>query len=240
MKKLVILPTYNEKENLAQIVAMVLAVDSSFEVLIVDDHSPDGTGEIADLLASSETRVHVLHREKKLGLGTAYLEGFRFALDRNFDLIFEMDADFSHNPEYLPDFVEASRTFDLVIGSRYLQGVNVINWPLSRLLLSYGANMYVRLVTGLGLRDATSGFRCFRREVLEEIDLHKISSEGYAFQIELAYICWRKGFAVGEIPIVFVERRAGKTKMSRRVIAEAVWIVWKLKLLNLFGLYRRK
>lgn len=233
---LVIIPTYNESENLPRLVPMVLEQDERLEVLIVDDASPDGTGDVADSLAHREPRVHVMHRAGKLGLGTAYLEGFRWGLDRGYDLLFEMDADFSHDPAHLPQFIEAAREYDLVLGSRYLHGrVTVINWPIGRLLLSYFANVYARIVTGLPVADATGGYKCFRRTVLESIDLDRVESEGYAFQIEMSLRAWRKGFRIGEIPIVFVDRTLGQSKMSKRIVREAVWKVWKLRLFDMLG-----
>lgn len=236
MKALVIIPTYNEKENLPRIVPDVLARDPSLSVLVVDDQSPDGTGQLADELATaSQGRVHVLHRPEKNGLGQAYLAGFRWALERDYDLVFEMDADFSHDPKYLPDFLAAAKEADLVLGSRYISGVNVVNWPMSRLLLSYYANMYSRLVTGLPLRDATGGFKCFHRRVLEAIDLEAVRSNGYSFQIEVSFRAFRKGFRIKEIPIVFVDRQAGRSKMSKRIVREAIWMVWRLRLSSLMG-----
>lgn len=232
----VVIPTYNERENLPRLVPQVLEQDPRLEVLIIDDASPDGTGRIADDLAVADPRVHVLHREGKLGLGTAYLTGFRWALERDYAYVFEMDADFSHDPAHLPQFLEAIRDADVVLGSRYLEGrVTVVNWPITRLLLSYGANIYARLVTGLPIADATGGYKCFRREVLEAIDLDRIESEGYAFQIEITLRAWKKGFRIEEIPIVFTDRDVGESKMSRRIIWEAVWKVWKLRFLDLFG-----
>lgn len=232
----VVIPTYNERENLPRLVPQVLAQDPRLEVLVIDDASPDGTGAIADDLAAADPRVHVLHRRGKLGLGTAYLTGFRWALERGYAYVFEMDADFSHDPAHLPQFLEAIRNADVVLGSRYLEGrVTVVNWPISRLLLSYGANIYARLITGLPIADATGGYKCFRREVLEAIDLDRIESEGYAFQIEITLRAWKKGFRIKEIPIVFTDRDVGESKMSKRIIWEAVWKVWKLRLLDLFG-----
>ena len=233
---LVIIPTYNERENLPRLVPMVLAQDARLDVLIIDDASPDGTGEIADRLAAEDPRVHVLHRRGKLGLGTAYLEGFRWGLERGYEYLFEMDADFSHDPAHLPQFLEAIQDCDVVLGSRYLHGrVTVINWPIGRLLLSYFANVYARLVTGLPVADATGGYKCFRRKVLESIELDRVESEGYAFQIEMSLRAWRRGFRLGEIPIVFVDRTLGESKMSKRIVLEAVWKVWKLRLLDLVG-----
>lgn len=232
---LVILPTYNEIESLERVVLRILAQDSRFSVLIVDDGSPDGTGALADRMAESDDRVHALHREGKLGLGSAYIAGFRWALGRDYDLIFEMDADGSHDADRLTDMVDATAEFDVVVGSRYLRGVNVINWPMSRLLLSYYANRYARFVTGLRLADSTSGFKCFKREVLAAIDLDAVQSTGYAFQIEMNFRAWRGGFAVGEIPIVFVDRETGESKMSGSIVREAIWRVWALRLRSMVG-----
>ncbi len=232
---LVILPTYNEVESLANIVGAVLAQDERLSVLVVDDASPDGTGALAESLTERDPRVHVLHREGKLGLGSAYIAGFRWALERDFGWIFEMDADGSHDPQYLSDMITATAEFDVVVGSRYTQGVNVINWPMSRLLLSYYANKYARLVTGLRLADSTSGFKCFQRPVLEALNLDAVESTGYAFQIEMNFRASKKGFRLGEIPIVFTDRVAGESKMSGSIVREAVWRVWALRLRALFG-----
>lgn len=235
MKTLVIIPTYNESENIEKIVPLVMEKDPSIHVLIVDDNSPDGTGRIADEMAKKDGRISVIHREKKSGLGTAYIAGFRFALGKDYDLIFEMDCDFSHDPKYVPHFLKAIQEADLVLGSRYIDGVNVINWPMSRLLLSYYANVYSRLVTGLPVKDATGGFKCFRREVLEAIDLDRVKSNGYSFQIEMSFRAWKKGFKIKEIPIVFEDRKVGQSKMSKKIVREAVWMVWKLRLRSLLG-----
>jgi len=235
MKALVIIPTYNERENLPLIVPDVLARDMRLSVLVVDDNSPDGTGRIADDMAEANPRIHVLHRAAKQGLGRAYLAGFKWALERDYDRIFEMDADFSHNPKYLPEFLKSAENVDLVLGSRYISGVNVINWPIKRLLLSYYANVYARLVTGLPVRDSTGGFKCFRRDVLMAINLDSVHSNGYAFQIEMSFRAWKKGFRIQEIPIVFTDREQGHSKMSKRIVREAVWMVPKLRLMSLFG-----
>ncbi len=233
-RALVIIPTYNERENIPKIVPLALAQDPRIDVLVIDDNSPDGTGALADEIAATEPRVRVLHRAGKLGLGTAYLAGFRWGLERGYDLLQEMDADFSHDPSHLPQFLEAAQEFDLVLGSRYLDGrVTVVNWPIKRLLLSYYANVYARIVTGLPVWDATGGYKCFRRQVLEAIPLDHIESEGYAFQIEMNFRAWRRGFRLGEIPIVFVDRTLGQSKMSKRVIREAFFKVWKLRWLDL-------
>lgn len=235
MHPLVVIPTYNEKENLPTIIPEVLAQDERLSILVVDDNSPDGTGRMADEIARDNPRVHVLHRTAKQGLGKAYLAGFRWALERHYDRIFEMDADFSHKPEYLPVFLKESMEYDIVLGSRYISGVNVINWPMSRLLLSYYANMYARVVTGLPVRDSTGGFKCFRREVLEAIDLDAVASNGYAFQIEMSFRAWKRGFTIKEIPIVFTDREQGHSKMSKKIVREAIWMVPKLRLLSWTG-----
>ncbi|HWV57799.1 MAG TPA: polyprenol monophosphomannose synthase [Longimicrobiales bacterium] len=233
---LVIIPTYNERNNIVRIVPLVLRQDDRLDVLIIDDASPDGTGEVADELAERSDRIFVMHRPGKLGLGTAYLQGFRWGLERNYALLFEMDADFSHDPSHLPQFIEAAEHADVVLGSRYLGGrVTVVNWPISRLILSYSANIYARIVTGLPVADATSGYKCFRRQVLEAIELDRVESEGYAFQIEMSLRAWKRGFRIVEIPIVFTDRDTGESKMSRRIIWEAVWRVWRLRWLQLLG-----
>ena len=232
---LIIIPTYNEAENVTQIVPQVLGQDDRLDVLVVDDNSPDGTGKLADGLVAANPRVHVLHREQKQGLGRAYLAGFRWALERDYELVFEMDADFSHDPVHLPEYLAAIQDADLVLGSRYLDGkVTVVNWPIRRLLLSYFANVYARVITGLPVRDATGGFKCFRRKVLEAIDLDSVGSNGYSFQIEMSFRAWRKGFKIVEIPIVFVDRTEGQSKMSNTIVREAVWIVWRLRFQRIF------
>jgi dolichol-phosphate mannosyltransferase len=234
-RALIIFPTYNEAENIEKIVHAVLPLDPRINVLIVDDNSPDGTGEIADRLAAADSNVNVLHRENKKGLGKAYLAGFHWAIEQKYDFIFEMDADFSHGPEYIRDFLKEIQEYDLVLGSRYISGVNVINWPMSRLLLSYFANVYTRIITGLPLRDATGGFKCFRREVLEALDLDAVKASGYSFQIEMSMRVWKKGFSIKEIPIVFIDRTAGESKMSKKIMREAIWMVWLLRLKSIFG-----
>jgi dolichol-phosphate mannosyltransferase len=235
-RALVVIPTYNEAANLPNIVPQILAQDARLEVLVVDDNSPDGTGLIADALAATEPRAHVLHREAKLGLGTAYITGFKWALERSYDYVFEMDADFSHDPAHLKEFLKAVAQADLVLGSRYLNGrVTIVNWPMGRLLLSYCANIYARWVTGLRIWDLTGGFKCFRRRVLEAIDLSRVRSNGYAFQIEMSVRAWRKGFTLKEVPIVFVDRAEGQSKMNRAIVREAVWMVPRLRLMAWFG-----
>jgi dolichol-phosphate mannosyltransferase len=235
MKPLVIIPTYNERENLEELLRRIFALERGIEVLIVDDNSPDGTGELADRMVAADPRVHVLHREGKLGLGSAYVTGFRYALERDYDVIFEMDADFSHSPDSLPEFLKEIETADLVLGSRYLHGVTVVNWPLTRLILSYAANVYSRVITGMNIKDATGGFKCFRRQVLESIDWSRVKSDGYGFQIEINFKAYRKGFRIKEIPILFVDRRAGESKMSRKIVWEAAFMVWRLRVLDLLG-----
>jgi dolichol-phosphate mannosyltransferase len=235
-RALVVIPTYNEAANLPNIVPLILAQDPRLDVLVVDDNSPDGTGRMADELASANPRVHVLHREGKLGLGTAYIRGFRWALERTYDYVFEMDADFSHDPAHLKEFLKAIEGADVVLGSRYLDGkVTVVNWPMGRLMLSYCANIYARWITGLRIWDLTGGFKCFRRRVLETIDLSQVRSNGYAFQIEMSVRAWRKGFKFRETPIVFVDRTEGQSKMNRSIVREAVWMVPRLRLQVWFG-----
>jgi dolichol-phosphate mannosyltransferase len=235
-RALVIIPTFNESENLPRLVPSVLSRDERLEILVVDDNSPDGTGRLAEEIAAAEPRVHVIHRAGKLGLGTAYIAGFKWGIEHGYDILFEMDADFSHDPTHLPQFLEAVQDYDLVLGSRYLHGrVTVVNWPMGRLLLSYFANSYARWVTGLPIADATGGFKCFRREVLEAIELDRVESNGYAFQIEMSFRAWKKGFRLGEIPIMFVDRDLGESKMSKKIVREAVWRVWRLRFLAATG-----
>ena len=235
-RALVIVPTYNERVNVPTLLERILAQDSRLEVLIVDDGSPDGTGELADEIVAREPRVHVMHRGRKLGLGTAYIAGFKWALERDYSYVFEMDADFSHDPAHLPKFLTAIENADLVLGSRYNAGkVTVVNWPIRRLLLSYAANLYARWVTGLPLDDSTGGFKCFRRSVLQAIDLDSVRSNGYGFQIEVSYLAWKKNFRIVEIPIVFHDRTEGQSKMSRKIVYEAIWMVWQLRWRSLTG-----
>lgn len=240
---MVVIPTYNEKQNIEALVKAILGLGRDLHLLIVDDNSPDGTGDVADKLSRNFKEVHVIHRNEKLGLGSAYRSGFKYALSIGAPLIFEMDADFSHDPVYLPNFLDKIKDYDVVVGSRYLNGVSVVNWPIRRLILSYGANVYTRLITGLRLTDCTGGFKCFRREVLEAIDLDKVRSDGYSFQIEMNYRCIEMGFSIGEIPIIFIDRHAGSSKMSKKIVREAVIIVWKLRIgsicRKLFGLVTR-
>jgi dolichol-phosphate mannosyltransferase len=230
VEALIIIPTYNEMENIEAIINSLFRLGLDLEVLVVDDNSPDGTGDFVKEWGQREPRVHSLHRAGKLGLGSAYIEGFNWGL-KNTDAkyLFEMDADFSHQPQAIPSFLENIQTADLVLGSRYLDGITVMNWPLSRLFLSVGANIYTRIITGMPLKDATGGFKCFRREVLEAISLNRITSDGYSFQIEVNFHVWKRGFKIKEIPIVFEDRRSGTSKMSRRIVWEAVFLVWKLR-----------
>jgi len=235
-RALVIIPTYNERENVTNIVPLVLEQDPRLEVLVVDDNSPDGTGDLADALAGASGRVHVMHRPGKQGLGTAYRAGFRWAIEHGYDYVFEMDADFSHDPKHLPKFLREIADADLVIGSRYLnRRVTVINWPMSRLMLSYFANVYARHVTGLKLWDSTGGYKCYRRAVLEAIDLDRVRSNGYSFQIEMSFRAWRKGFRIKEITITFSDRNVGRSKMSGAIVREAIWMVWRLRWWALTG-----
>ena len=235
MEKLVIVPTYNERENIDPLLERLISLPHNLDVLVVDDGSPDGTAEQVQAWLARTPRVHLLRRPGKLGLGSAYRDGFRYALANGAEFVFEMDADFSHDPDAIGDFLEAARDADIVLGSRYLHGVTVVNWPLSRLILSSMANLYTRIVTGMPIADATGGFKCFRRRALESIRLDQVKTEGYGFQIEMSFRCWKRGFRIKEIPIVFVDRRAGISKMNRRIIFEAAWLVWKLRFLDLFG-----
>jgi dolichol-phosphate mannosyltransferase len=230
VETLIIIPTYNEMENIEAIINALFALGLDLEVLVVDDNSPDGTGDFVKEWGQREPRVHSLHRADKLGLGSAYIEGFKWGL-KNTDAqyLFEMDADFSHQPQAIPSFLENIQAADLVLGSRYLDGITVMNWPLSRLFLSVGANIYTRVITGMPLKDATGGFKCFRRKVLESIHLDRIKSDGYSFQIEMNFHVWKRKFRIKEIPIVFEDRRSGTSKMSRRIVWEAVFLVWKLR-----------
>jgi dolichol-phosphate mannosyltransferase len=234
MESLIVIPTYNERDNIERIVQRLLSLPLDLQVLVVDDNSPDGTGTFIEEWAKSEPRVHVLHRPGKLGLGGAYITGFKWALaNTDARYIFEMDADFSHDPGAIPDFLALIGDADLVIGSRYVKGVTVVNWPLSRLILSITANMYTRVITGMPLHDATAGFKCFRREVLEALPLDRIKSDGYSFQIEMHFHVWKRGFRIVEMPIIFTDRLVGQSKMSRRIVWEAAFMVWKLRAASL-------
>ncbi|HOC95224.1 MAG TPA: polyprenol monophosphomannose synthase [Candidatus Cloacimonadota bacterium] len=235
MKALLIIPTYNEIKNIGRIIPAALGQAPELEILVMDDNSPDGTAAEVARIMESEPRVHLISRPGKMGLGSAYVSGFKYALANGYDYILEMDADFSHNPNDIPRLLEAARKYDLVIGSRYCQGVNIVNWPFKRLLISYFASKYVRAITGMPVKDPTGGFKCFNRRVLEAINLDRILSDGYAFQIEMNFRAWVKGFRVHEVPIVFTERIDGVSKMSRRIVWEAVWMVWRLQIMKLLG-----
>lgn len=233
-KILVVIPTYNEAENIPKLIPAVLRQAPNLDVLVVDDNSPDGTGKIVKEIMATSPHVHLIEREGKQGLGTAYVRGFKYAIEHGYDLVFEMDADFSHNPNDIPVFLAKIKDYDLVIGSRYVNGVRILNWPMSRLLLSYSANVYTRIITGLPVQDATGGFKCYRIEALKAIDLDKIRSNGYAFQIEMSYKVWKKGFRLVEIPIIFADRREGHSKMSRHIVYEAMFMLLKLRLRSIF------
>lgn len=237
VNSLVIIPTYNERENVATVIKKLNSLNTGVDILVVDDNSPDGTAEIVKGLQKECKNLSLLKRSGKLGLGTAYIKGFNWALERGYQYILEMDADLSHNPDDVPRLIkECKKGYDLVIGSRYCDGVNVINWPIKRLLLSYGANKYTRIVTGLPIKDATAGFKCFNRKVLEDVNFNRVKSSGYSFQIEMNFRVWKKGYSLKEIPIVFEERSEGKSKMSKDIVFEAVFMVWKLKILSFLGL----
>ena len=235
MKTLIIIPTYNECENIEKVISLVFGLNLDLEILVVDDGSPDGTGDIVEKLMKDDSRIHLIRRPGKMGLGTAYVQGFKYAIEHNFDLAFEMDADLSHDPNDIPRFLAEIPKYDLVLGSRYINGVSVVNWPLSRLILSYCASLYTRVITGLPVKDPTGGFKCFRIEVLKAINLDKVKSGGYSFQIEMNYKTWKKRFRIKEIPIIFMDRTGGSSKMSKKIVREAVFMVWKLPLRSLFG-----
>jgi len=236
MKVLIIIPTYNELENIPKLVPRVLEQHPGVELLFIDDNSPDGSGKLIDDICAQNPRVHVIHRKGKLGLGTAYVQGFKWAIEHDYDKVFEMDADFSHNPNDIPRLIEASEKDDLIIGSRFVNGISVVNWPFRRLLLSLSAMLYVRLITGLKLNDPTSGFKCYNRRVLEGINLEGLRSNGYSFQIETNYKAKLAGFSIKEIPIIFIEREGGVSKMNRRIVTEAIWVVYRLRL---YGIIRK-
>jgi dolichol-phosphate mannosyltransferase len=227
-KSLVVVPTYNERENLSPLAQRIFALPVPVDLLVVDDNSPDGTGKLADELAARNPSLHVLHRQEKCGLGRAYIAGFQWALEHGYDYVFELDGDFSHNPDDIPMFLEAARNADLVLGSRYLNGIRIINWPLSRLMLSQAAAKYVQIITGMKITDPTGGYKCFTRRALEAINLKEINSNGYSFQIEMTHRLWRQGMKIVEVPIIFTERAQGNSKMSGHIIQEALIIVWRL------------
>jgi len=235
MRGLVIIPTYNERENIGELLTAIFQQDSNLNVLIVDDNSPDGTAAYIKERQKSEPRLRLIERPGKMGLGTAYVAGFRYAIGEGYDFVFEMDADFSHDPKDLPRLMEKIAEFDFVIGSRYVNGISVVNWPLQRLMLSCFAAWYTRVITGMPIKDPTAGFKCWRTEVLKAIDLDQVKSGGYSFQIEMNFKAWKKGFRYCEIPIIFVERRVGTSKMSKHIVFEAIFMVWKLRLRSLLG-----
>jgi len=235
MKKgLVIIPTYNEAVNIKKIIGKILSSSPQLEILVIDDNSPDGTGDIVEKISRTDKKVHLIRREKKMGLGTAYVLGFDYTLKNGYDFAFEMDADFSHNPEELPRFIELLDDYELIVGSRYIQGVSVVNWPMKRLLLSYFACLFARVVTGVPIKDLTSGFKCYSRKALGAVNWKDFKVDGYGFQIQSVFSVYRAGLKIKEIPIIFVERREGESKMSKRIIWEAFWLVWKLRLMSLF------
>lgn len=236
MKTIIISPTYNEKDNILELLSKIWKVNPDFHILIVDDNSPDGTAQIVKDQMEINLNLHIIEREGKLGLGTAYCTGFKWALKNNYEKIVQMDADLSHNPEDIPRLLETSKNYDVIIGSRYVNGVNVVNWPMRRLLLSYFANLYAKVIIGLPIIDATGGFKCFNSKVLKSINLSNIKSEGYSFQIEMNTKSKRNGFSLKEIPIIFVDRTVGKSKMTKKIIYEAAWVVLKMRLQNIFGI----
>jgi dolichol-phosphate mannosyltransferase len=235
MKSIVIIPTYNEIHNIQKLLSDLLNMYSGLDILVVDDNSPDGTSQYVEKVGEKEPRVKIIKREKKMGLGTAYVAGFKYALQHGYEVAIEMDADYSHDPKELERFLEKINEYDLIIGSRYIHGVRVINWPIRRLLLSYFANLYTRIITGMPVKDGTGGFKCFRRKVLESIDLNAIHSNGYSFQIEMNYKAWKKGFRLLEVPITFTDRVQGTSKMSKKIVREAIVMVWKLRIKSIFG-----
>jgi dolichol-phosphate mannosyltransferase len=229
---LIIVPTFNERENLPRMAQKLLSLPVKVDLLVVDDNSPDGTGKIADELAAKHPEIHVLHRAEKNGLGRAYIAGFQWALEHDYEFVFEMDGDFSHDPDDIPTFLEAAKDADLVLGSRYVGGIRVINWPLARLMLSRFAGKYVKIVTGMPFSDPTGGYKCFRRRTLQALKLDQVRSSGYSFQIELTNKLWRRGFKIVEVPIIFTERKHGESKMEKGIVTEAFWMVWRLWLQN--------
>jgi len=234
-KAIVVIPTYNECENIEKMIHRLIELYPNIHILVVDDNSPDGTGKYVENKSKEDDRIHVIHRAGKLGLGTAYVAGFKHVLEKGYDYVIQMDADFSHDPKEVGNLLKAIEENDLVIGSRYIQGVNVINWPMSRLLLSYFASIYTRVITGMPVMDATGGFKCFRSEVLKSINLDKVKSNGYSFQIEMNFKTYKKNFRIKEIPIVFTDRVEGTSKMSKKIVHEAVTMVWKLRIRSILG-----
>lgn len=238
MKTLIVTPTYNERKNIRELVSTLFELNPDFHILVVDDSSPDGTAEIVEELQADCANLHLLSRNEKTGLGSAYIAGFNYALERDYEAVVQMDADMSHDPKDVPLLIEAIENADLAIGSRYISGINVVNWPLQRLIISYGANIYTRLVTRLPVRDATGGFKCWRREALEAINLDGVRSQGYSFQIEMTYRAWLKGFRITEIPIIFVDRTVGESKMTRSIMIEAAVMIPRLRIWKLFGWHK--
>ena len=238
MKTIVVTPTYNERKNIGELIETIFNIDSEYHILVVDDNSPDGTGDYVESIQKTYPHLHLLRRSGKMGLGTAYCEGFKVALERDFDTIVQMDADMSHNPEDIPRMVDLMSNFDLVLGSRYCNGVNVVRWPIRRLIISVGANKYTRWVTGLPVSDATGGFKCWSRKVLKAIELDTVRSRGYSFQIEMTFRAWHKGFRIKEIPIIFTDRTIGESKMTKSIMLEAALIIWRLKIWRIFGWHK--
>ena len=238
MKTLIVTPTYNERKNIHELVSTLFELNPDFHILVVDDSSPDGTAEIVEELQADCANLHLLSRNEKTGLGSAYIAGFNYALERDYEAVVQMDADMSHDPKDVPLLIEAIENADLAIGSRYISGINVVNWPLQRLIISYGANIYTRLVTRLPVKDATGGFKCWRREVLEAINLDGVRSQGYSFQIEMTYRAWLKGFRITEIPIIFVDRTVGESKMTRSIMLEAAVMIPRLRIWKLLGWHK--
>ena len=238
MKTLIVTPTYNERKNISELISTLFKLNPNYHILVVDDSSPDGTAEIVKELQADCDNLHLLSRNLKGGLGSAYIAGFNYALERDYEAVLQMDADMSHDPKDVPLLIEAIENADLAIGSRYISGINVVNWPLQRLIISYGANIYTRLVTRLPVRDATGGFKCWRREALEAINLDGVRSQGYSFQIEMTYRAWLKGFRITEIPIIFVDRTVGESKMTRSIMLEAAVMIPRLRIWKLFGWHK--
>ncbi|MBH10641.1 MAG: dolichyl-phosphate beta-D-mannosyltransferase [Candidatus Marinimicrobia bacterium] len=235
MKTVIISPTYNEKKNIESLIEKILVPNPEYDLLVVDDNSPDGTAKVVEKLQNKYSNLYLENRSGKSGLGTAYIHGFKWALRQGYKSIVQMDADLSHDPNDIPKLVKQLQTYDLVIGSRYVHGVSVVNWPIRRLILSYGANLYSRIITGIPIKDSTGGFKAWRSHVLEKIELNKVQSQGYSFQIEMNFRAWIRGFNITEHPIIFVDRTIGDSKMSRSIMVEAIWMVWKLRIWKLFG-----
>ncbi|MDP6455947.1 MAG: polyprenol monophosphomannose synthase [Candidatus Marinimicrobia bacterium] len=238
MKTLIVTPTFNERKNIGELVEKLFTINSNYHILVVDDSSPDGTADLVNELKNNYPNIHLMSRSEKLGLGTAYIEGFKYALEKDFDCVVQMDADMSHNPDDVPRLIAAIDANDLVLGSRYYDGVNVVNWPIRRLIISYSANLYSRIVTRLPVKDATGGFKCWRREVLKAIDLDSIKSQGYSFQIEMTFRAWLKGYRIKEIPIIFVDRTVGESKMTKKIMLEAAIMIFRLRVWKIFGWHK--